>query len=404
MEKVLTVLKYVLYVFLIGCVGMLIWLGLYFALGWSEYTSFTTNYLDKMTYVEEDSKYFIDINYLSNEKNNGIECFEAKLNYYTDTNLPEKNKDGTFNTDKYYYSSGIQFNGGYTYDSNYVLTNGGTKYGKTGWYRFHVIEPTNCFYYNTDNRSDTSFNATNELKDMNAWIYDIDGQLCLIKSELAQSLGTTFVLHSNQVVYDMNYCLLELYDAVKTLDDGIHIITFDLSKYFNILMYSQKTGQFDTPATGKKEWTFVKVKINKDSNGLVSAKQSIFNLFMGDPDWSAYEITDSSYWQIDNVYNLSLNQFTFVYENGGYYLKLQDNVISFLETFNNMYYKLSLDLDNIYLGSDTLDIKGFAKNAFGELNVAEISLTSNTVRTFQVYDPLLSITTTNTITLEVLSC
>ncbi len=403
MDKVINVLKYVLYVFLVGCIGMIIWLCLYFALGWNKYTSITTNYVDKMTYVSEDTKYFIDINYLSNSNNNGKESFETTLNYYTDTALPEQNEDGTFKTDKYVYSSGIQFDGGFQYNVGGKTAWGSAMYDVKGHYQFYTVEPTNCYYYNIDNTVDTAFKSTNQLNNMNSWIYDLDGDLCQIKSVRTESMGTTNFIFSERRVCNINYCLLTLYESVKTLEDGIHIITFDLSRFFNIYMYNTNTGKFDISAKGGEEWTFVKVRINKDSNGLVDADQSMFKSFMGKPDWSLYDTTDSDYWQIDNVYNLTLKQLTFVYENGGYYLKVQDNVLSFLEGFDNMYFKLSLDLDKIYLGSEPLEIQGFSKNAFGELELAEISLTSESDRTFKVYDELLPITVTDNILLEVVA-
>ena len=68
-----------------------------------------------------------------------------------------------------------------------------------------------------------------------------------------------------------------------------------------------------------------------------------------------------------------------------------------------MYFKLSLDLDQIYLGAEPLEIQGFSKNAFGNLEIAEISLTSESDRTFKVYDELLPITVTDNILLEVVA-
>lgn len=397
MSKFKTILACILTPILLCCLAIDIWLFIYYAFGWNNHYSLTTNYIDDMSYVTDtESKYFMNIEYFSNENKNGIENFSAMLNYYTDTTLPEKDENGNFITDKYYYSSGIQFKNGFEYSID-------TSFTTSPWYQYYYCVPKNCIYYNVDNQADTTFKATNNLSDQDHWVYDIDGQLCLIKSGKREPLNSTYFLWSEQQWCDINYALLKIYNSCKTLDDGEHILSLDLSEFFHIVMWNEETQKFDIEANSTDEWTFVKVHIKKSSDGFVSASQSMFKAYQGDTKWSLYEISsDGDYWQIDNIYNLKLEQFTFVYENKGYYLKLQDSVINFFKEFKNIRFELSIDLDNIYLGSETIKIDGFAQNAFGGLNVTKIVLDSNNNLTFKTYDKTLNIIHPDNISIEFL--
>ncbi len=389
---------------LLCCLISIVWLCVYYLKGWNNNISLTTNYVDELNLIDsEDPEYFIDIEYFSNENNNGIENFSAKLNYYTDTKMPTYNEDGTFAEDKYYYSSGIQFKKGFTFSQGCDVAYNTKMYDRSkGWYQFYKVEPTNCYYYNIDNQTEDVFRATNKLEDQNKWVYDLDGQLCLIESCKTEDLKSGSFIFKNRRVCDINYCLLELYRSVKSLDEGIHVVSFDLSRFFNIKMFNTNTGKFDVKATGDVEWTFVKVRVNKSNNGFVSAEQSIFSSYQGNPDWTLYELGETDdYWQVDNIYHLNLSQMTFDYIEGKNYLRLQTSTLEFLETFDNMQFYLDLDLDNIYLNNEELYIDGFSENAFGTLNIVEIKLYSEQIRTFISNDSTLNIISSPTITLGV---
>ena len=398
------VIKGILVPVLIFCLAADIWLFIYYAFGWNKHFSLTTNYIDNMTFVEEeDPQYFMELEYFSNANNNGIENFSAKLNYYTDTTIPEQNEDGTFVESKYTYSSGIQFKNGFEYNVGASYTSGGTMYDKKGWFYFYTVEPTNCYYYNIDNQAETAYRAVSELQDQNKWVYDIDSKLCLIESSKTESLGTTNFLWSERRVCDINYCLLDLYNSIKSLEDGKHILSFDLSRFFSVKMFNSETGKFDISPTGNEEWTFVRVLINKTSDGLVSAEQTMFSSYMGKPEWTLYETNnDQKYWQMDNIYYLDISDFTFEYSNNANYLKLQANTLEFLEKFDNMQYVISIDLDNIYLNNQQLEIEGFAKCAFGELNIQSITLEGTQEQTFKVYENY-NFICPNNITVEVVA-
>ena len=159
---------------------MLMWL-LYYYMFLSSRIGISTAYLDDATYAEEET-FFIDINYYTNRNGNGVEVFELKFNYYTDTALPDKKEDGTYDT-KYMYSTGIQSIGDVA--SEFPLGEGllkGINSIFTGS-RYNEVKIQNAYCYATE-IGGTSFASLElqKLTDQDYWIYDIGGELCLIQT------------------------------------------------------------------------------------------------------------------------------------------------------------------------------------------------------------------------------
>ena len=82
----------------------------------------------------------------------------------------------------------------------------------------------------------------------------------------------------------------------------------------------------------------------------------------------------------------TIKDFTFVYSNNTYHLKLKQSVIDYLSEFDNMQYIVTIDLDNIYFGSEKIDIVGFTDKPFGSLGIDTINLTTAETREFEVFD------------------
>lgn len=360
-----------LIVVLLLCLGLDCWL-MYYHMFLKDNFTLTTAYVDDMAYSKEE-KFFIECKYFPN-------MFEAKLNYYTDTNIPEYDEETKSYGSKYTYSSGVQFDGGYQAESIFKGT------GAFGWadsYRYN--EMINCTYYNTTD-SGTSFTAIKELSDQDKWVYDIDGKLVLIKERGYIKYGTNTLGYSKYQHYGISLMFQDLYNSIKSLEDGVRVVTFDLSNYFTFAEYNTASGKFEEEVHETKEtWMFINVKVTKSSNDFVSARESMFGMFKGDANWSLYDLASIDYWRARNEYNIGISSFTFVYENGGYYLKLQQSEADFLSAFTNMKYVVTIDLDNIYLGSQTINVAGFAEKAFGTLGIEEINLTSEIERDFNVY-------------------
>lgn len=380
-------LKWYIPIFII-CLALNLW-GFYYYMFLSENIAMDTAYVGKMAYVNED-KYFLNVEYFSNANNNGIENFSVRLDYYTDTEIPEKNEDGSYG-EKYTYSTGVQFKNGcssaYQCDTNFFS------------YAYTKTILNNCFYYNSDGNK--SFLATNKLRDMNHWVYDLKGQLCLIEEKGAVQSGNALWVKQG-TIYDTSLLIKELYNVVKSLPAGKQLITLDLSKYYNVYLYDSNSKKFDKnkPSTAENI-VFLNCFVNKLDDGLVSADQSMFGAYMGKSEWSLYDISGSNYWKAITEYDLTIEDCTIKNHDDGYYLKLQKECIEYIKEFKNLNIRLTIDLDNVYLVKEKLDIKGLDKEAFGDLNISEIILKSNENRTFKVYSDSFKITKPDNISVEV---
>lgn len=372
MSKGKKILTAVLVPIMLICLACDMWL-LWYELFLKDNFSLTTAYVDDMSYSEEE-KFFIEVQYYPN-------MFEAKINYYTDTQIPEYDETTQSYGEKYTFSSGVQFDGGYQAD----LEGYGT--GVFGWgnyYRENVMK--NCKYYNTD-QTGTSYVAVAELADQDKWVYDIGGDLVLLTSKGNVKYGENGIGYPKYMNYNMSLALQDLYSAVASLEDGKRVVTFDMSEYFNFTMYDEETGRFEEEIHETKEtWMFINIFVNKHSTDFVSAEQSIFGQFMGDTEWSLYDLSKADYWRARHEYNLTIKDFTFVYQNNAYYLKLKQSVIDYLSEFDNMQYIVTIDLDNIYFGSEKIDIVGFTDKPFGSLGIDTINLTTEETREFEVFD------------------
>ena len=372
MSKGKKILTAVLVPIMLICLVCDMWL-LWYELFLKDNFSLTTAYVDDMSYSEEE-KFFIELQYYPN-------MFEAKINYYIDTDIPEYDETTQSYGEKYTFSSGVQFDGGYQAD----LDGHGT--GVFGWgnyYRENVMK--NCKYYNID-QNGTSYIAVSELAHQDKWVYDIGGELVLLTSRGNVKYGENGIGYPKYMNYNMALALQDLYSAVESLEDGKRVITFDMSEYFNFTMYDEETGRFEEEIHETKEtWMFINIFVNKHSTDFVSAEQSIFGQFMGDTEWSLYDLSKADYWRARHEYNLTIKDFTFVYSNKSYHLKLKQSVIDYLSEFDNMQYIVTIDLDNIYLGSEKIDIVGFIDKPFGSLGIDTINLTTEETREFEVFD------------------
>ncbi len=380
-----------------------IWFIMYKAFGWDEHYTLTTNYVDKLNLVSEtEEKYFIEAEYFSNENKNGIENFGLMLNYYTDVSMPELDEEGNFITDKYYYSSGIQFKNGFEFSDK--IKDSGSYFNQK---YVHNLIPEDCIYYNIDNQADTAFTATKSLANQNKWIYDINGQLCKIattkKPEYVSTDSFLFQKTKHYRSMDINFAMYRIFNSVKSLDDGEYVLTFDLSDFFEIVLYNKETQKFDIKATTQDEWTFVKVLVKKSSDGLITSSQSMFNSYLGDSDWSYYnneKIED--FWKGQVIYNIKADEYETVMVDNLTLLKLKNKTIKYLNSFSNIRIIANIDLDNLYIDNTKVNINGFADNAFGDLEIYEVNLQTTNITTFYTYDKTLNINCPDNLSIEFL--
>ena len=379
--------------FIISCIvifilGLLpnLWL-MFYHVALKDSVAIQTAYVDSMAYSGDEEKFFVEAEYFPN-------VFGVKLNYYTDTEVPEKQEDGSYGK-KYTYSTGVQFEGSVSYKVNNRL-------GFWKDYDKYILK--NCTYYNSIDSGQT-YIAITDFTDQSHWVYDVGGELVLIKEKGYENQGGNLGW-KHYLYHGVSIFVKDLYSSIESLEDGVHIVTFDLSKYFTFTYFDESTGKFEEEIVDKKvleKYMFVNIKVIKSSNDFVSANQSeLFNMFKGDPNWTLYDFEKADYWRARNEYNFTIKDFTFVYENGGYYLKLLPSVQEFFSVFKNMKYVVTIDLDCIYYGSDTKKVDGFIRGAFGSLGIDEVYLTSKEKVTFKTYNQYSKIIRPANITIVVL--
>ena len=340
----------------------------------------STAYLDEATYSDEE-KYFIEINYFNNEKGNGVEAFEIKLNFYTDAHLPEQNEDGSYDT-KTMYSSGFQSIGGLSYSFNEDTSLDAIFTGHDE----HYYKIKDGYYYDTEMGA-TSFGSLRgeKITDRDKFIYDINGELCLVQTQ-----GLTYT-HNNAWVkqytaHDVSYFLTSIYETVKSLDSGEQIFVIDLSDYFFVTLQNEN-GSFDTENhTSDEQFLFTNIKVNISDNGLISSEQSMFGIVMNDADWTLDNTGREEYWQTETTYYLENEDFTVRYEDGGFYATLKTSVVNYMAPFRNLNLVVNIDLDNFVVNGQKIELRGLTEDAFSDLEIREINLTSTEQRDFYVYD------------------
>lgn len=345
-------------------------------------TAVKTNFVNNATYAEDDV-YFMEINIYDN-------VVEWKWNYYVDTSLPEKNEDGTYDT-KYMFSTGVQF---YSQDVNENFE----AYADNGVILTDIyvkMGAKNCTYYSNDGSETAYVSGGTNIANQNKWIWDVGGELCLIEAKGdVKFAGALWI--SGYEVFDTTKLMFENWESALTCENGLSIRTFDFSRYYTLKTFNSETGKFDVPVTDEKilkEWTFVNVKVTKSSNKMISASQSLFNSYKGDSDWQADGTEDKqTYWMDETVYHLDNNDLTYTKTDDGYYLSLKSACEKYLSEFKNVYFVLDVNLDEF---EEILNIKGLAENAFGDVEINEINISSSEKRDFIVYDEDLNIKTTN---------
>ena len=343
-------------------------------------TTVTTGYVDSLAYAQEET-YPIELQYFSNDANNGLRVLEYRFNYYTDISIPstDSEKDAIKNesggdTDKLLekifktvYSSGVQM---ISDDIAFELKDD-TYFSSVIFYEV----PKNPYYFNTTNG--TSYGAINELDYKDSWIIDFgEGKLGKIKQDKESTVLGQFLWVTRYMRADVNLLMHDLYNSIQALDYGKQVLMFDLSDYLTFQYFSTEDLQFHTPSATDMD-LYVNILVNKDKNGMVNAKQSLFSIVRDNPNWSYDNVNADDYWTTHTEISLTQADFDIVNNE----LKLKQDAIKYYSSFDAE----SIDL-TIYIDLTKTEATGLASDAFGSLKVDKIIVTSNYSTTFTYYN------------------
>ena len=339
-----------------------------------------TNFVDDATYAEDET-FFMEIQIYEN-------VVEWKWNYYVDTSLPDKNEDGSYDN-KFIFSTGVQF---YSQDINDNIV---AKCDVKNTFSYiGAVEMTNATFYSNDGKDTAYISGGTKLANQDKWIFDVGGELCMIKAK-GDIQYDAFLWTKVYQRFDPARLIAENWESALSCENGTSIRMFDFSRYFTLL-YPDETGKFTKEVVDEnilEEWTFMNVKVTKYTTDMISASQSLFGSYKGDSEWQADGSENSqTYWMDETVYHIDNSDLRYVAGENGYNLSLKPSCETYLSEFSDLYIVLDIDLDKF---ESILNIQGFTDNPFGEIEVDEINLTSDTQRDFIVYDRTLNINTEN---------
>ena len=360
-----------------------------------------TGYVDSLSYAPEQT-YAIEVNYFDNSKKNGVLALEYRWNYYTDTLIPttasgvQNAKDnattgGKLDTDKLYselfkvlYSSGMQMIDTVQFElvryQQPALLFGDFRY---------CCQPTNAYYYNTT--SGTSYTAINNLDYKDKWIIDFGTkQLGRVVQDKEAITLNEHPFGNSYYRMDINKFMRDIYDCVSSLKYGKQVLMFDLSDYFVFEYFSTDDLKFHRPETDEQH-LYMNILVNKSENGLIDKSQSLFGIVKGDSNWNYSGVQPSDYWTAHQC--IVLDESNFDIDNG--LLHIKQSALNYFFAFDNIDISIKIDLART-------SARGFTRNAFGELKIAQIYVFSNEPITFSYYSAPCEIDTDENVTLEVL--
>ena len=335
---------------------------------------------DELTPEQKDEfeeRWFMQANYYSNDKENGVQLQELQYNYFTGYNL----------TSDQYRSTGMQFLGDFrTYSQEvfsdseanervlsefyyYDTTNGITWSGFKGQYGSvaTVLNRNQQFIIKIDNRP---FSIQLDGK------YDTYGRLW----------GFLWTVKQSTTYFDYGDVFDAVFSAIKSNDKGYgdYYITLDLSQYFSVKEYDSDSGKFKDDDVTDIIKNYAVLKFHYDENGARNSTQSLFGSIECNSKYdTSDEKVDTTYWQERIVYNLTANDLDLRYSD--FY---EGCFASLPLSTNEMFSRMGRAKINITRDLTNTDIIGFDFNAFENLEIDTIRITG-TRRTFYMLDKCL---------------
>lgn len=370
---------------------------------------------DELTEDEKDAlqdRYFLEANYYSNDKANGIQLQELKLNYFSSYRMMSSD----------YRATGMQYLGDYkglpldTWDGNSEV-------------RFKLFGNKDR-YYGTD---ETSVNIANTYVDKSFNYYDctngvswngITNENGSIATELKRTTEFTVKIDNrafaitldkykdkdvgdvrnifgigwkvgekyNRYYYTYGSLFQSCMQAVKTNSAGYgdYYITVDLSSLFSVREFDTETGKYKADDVTDIIKTYSVLKFHYDENGARNSSQSMFGIIDNNSKYDiAHDTVDTEYWQERMTYNLNFQS------------KLNGRDIfeyRFSDVYNGYFVSLSMDAKklfasmprtkvNITIDTDTAigKIFGLDYNAFENLEIDTLTINGKE-GTFHVLD------------------
>ena len=322
------------------------------------------------------TKEFIELNYFSNKKKNGIECFEIKFNYLSDENKNMFYSQGlqyvSTNDDpigfNYYYSNATSSKKTYKVEKSFGSKSKYYDY----WGNFNPNNNTKEINYASSDDGVTSTFSTNPLDKHSKFLIELDGKLFRMsfksidrdkqpykgkvdgidvdnsalwnkhfigrESKRFENYLFYYVFSYSDYFYnyDINYFSSILKNAVSSLKDGTsQQIVFEFGDIFDYQEYDEKQKVYyslsneDSLKVQETMKSYYCIKVNYSDNGITKYNQSLFNNVDGSPNYNTsgdYSLVQYLYGR--SVIDVSYGYFTLIKSNNGNYnLVLKDEFV-----------------------------------------------------------------------------
>lgn len=365
-----------------------------------------TNYIDEQVGLDvieagEDNedeyaeRWFMEVNYYSNDNNNGFELSELTFNYFTDYTL----------NSSAYYSIGMQFVGEnpeelrnyFRSESDYVSWFNGKLNPST---RFDDFFDNRFYYYNGSFDIWTSA-ITYPTRNL-SMIVKIGGEPFLIqlnKYYTSKSASAWYILSDKYRIYFPVYTTLfgDVINAVKNNSQGAGdwYMKMDLSDYFSVKKYDASSGKW-SEQEADEIWTYAVVKFHYSSDGAVNSTQSMFNMINGERTGGSEVNTD--YWQAHVVYELAAAQFVYRYSEayGGWFVALSTQDIKNFAALSKTEFNVTVDISKIY-SAYGYNVVGIDYDGFAGLDIDTLSIISTSYKNQTFYISEGAVTSLNTL-------
>lgn len=336
-----------------------------------------------------ENRYLFNINYFSNNKENGIELQEMQLNHFTDYTL-------TYSTCR---GSGIQFLGNFVGSSGQIQD-------KEEAEQF-TMSSSNMYYYDTwDMLSYDGGNLNTQFNRDTLFIIKIGDKPFLIqltgqyrewiyrsKTAFGKWIGAdSYIDH----YYTWGAVFQDLFSAISNCSYGYgdFYLNINLSKYFTVYEFDIESKQWSKDNISDQIFTYAIIKVHYDENGAVNSNQSIFGLVAGNKNYGLNNNIDTTYWQEKYIYTIGYKDFNYRYSDtyNGYFVSLNVDVISALKNSSRTLINVDIVLSSI--AQNEHNVVGIDYNGFENLPINILTI-SGEKQDFYVLDNALNNTQLN---------
>ena len=321
---------------------------------------------------EFEERYFMEANFFSNSKNNGIALQELKFNYFTDYSL----------SSNAYRSTGMQYLGDLK-QSDLIIT-------ETTEQEAQRYESTSFSYYDTTNGVSWEGNKLRtQLNRESAFTIKIDNRAFQIQLTGTYEWTTykrswwSLWLYNQPITNILYYNYLNVFadcmEAIRTNNQGYgdYYITVDLSEYFTIREYDLESGKYKEDNVTDIIKNYSVLKFHYDENGARNSTQSLFGIIDCNPSYDIVEEEiDTTYWQERMVYTLNEDDFSYRYSDvyQGYFLSLNMDTKKMFDEMPRAKVNVNIDLQAQYLKDKNINIVGLDYNAFEGFEIDTLTI------------------------------